>query len=380
LARALFKIAADLLRKRPCSPFQNYWHLECSKREKLQVFTMQSELISTPAFSRLDPETTARLRRGRAGKATRGQSAVEYTLFGVFGLTIVLSLVALIVINSPQHKMVPNRVADGLTSGRVNILVIGTSTRAGRTDTDSIMLVSVKPKTHQTAMISVPRDLWVRMGRYGTHRLAAAEAVGQASGYPGEGTGLTADTVEQVTGQPVHAFVRLEGSDLRSTIDAMGGIDVDVRHSFYESKAPDRFYRGPQHLDGQRAIRFAKSHAVVGPQGDRFAREMREQQVIGAVMEKLETLSQPQRDRLLRTGVFSGSSTNLESTQIALLTDAVHTNAVQHVSLEPLMTVIDLPSIGDTEEAVQPRGGDYTQLQSIARDVFTSPTVALLSR
>jgi len=342
---------------------------------------MHSEIITTPAFSRLDPETTARLRRGRSGKATRAQSAVEYTLFAVFGLTIVLSLVALIVINSPQHKMVPNHVADGLTQGRVNILVIGTTTRDGRTDTDSIMLVSVKPQTHQTAMISVPRDLWVRMGRYGTHRLGAAEAVGQASGYPGEGTGLTADTVEQVTGQPVHAYVRLEGKDLKSTIDAMGGIDIDVAHSFFESKSRDRFYRGTQHMDGQRAIRFAKSHAVVGPQNDRFAREMREQQVIVAVLKKLETLPAQQRDGLLHTRIFNGtSSTNLESSQIALLTGAVHTDAVQHVSLEPLMTVIDLPSIGDTDEAVQPRGGDFTQLRSIARDVFASPTVALLSR
>lgn len=339
---------------------------------------MHSEQLLTPAFSRLDPETTARLRRGTKGKATRAQSAVEYALFIFFGVTILLSLVAMIVINSPQHKMVPNRVAAGVAQGRVNILVIGTSTRGGIIDTDSLLLVSVKPKTHQMAMISVPSDLWVKLGRNGTHRLAAAEAVGQASGYPGEGTGLTADTVEQITGQPVHAYVRLEAKDLQSTIDAIGGIDVDVKHNFYESKTRDRFLRGVQHMNGERAIRFAKSRRVVGPQNDRFAREVREQQVIAAVLEKLETLPQAQRDRLLRSNIFTGnSSTNLESSQIALLTDTIRTGNVQQVSLEPLMTVIDVPSLGDPAEAVQPRGGDFTQLQSVTRDVFSSPVAVI---
>jgi LCP family protein required for cell wall assembly len=339
---------------------------------------MQSEHLLTTGFSRLDPETTARIRRGTKGKATRTQSAVEYGLFIFFGVTIVLSLIALIVVNSPQHKMVPNRVAAGVEQGRVNILVIGTSTTPGGIiDTDSLLLLSVKPKTHQIATISVPRDLWVKLGRYGTHRLAAAEAVGQASGYPGEGTGLTADTVEQITGQPVHAYVRLEGPDLQSLIDAIGGVDIDVKHNFYEAKVRERFLRGVQHMDGERAARFAKSRHVIGPQNDRFAREMREQQVIVAVLEKLETLPQAQRDRLLRSHVFSGSSTNLESSQIALLTDAIHNSSVQEVSLEPLMTVIDGPSLGDSDQVVQPRGGDFTQLQSFTRDVFGLPVAVL---
>ena len=343
---------------------------------------MQSELLSRTAYSRLDPETTARIRRGRAGRATRGQAAVEYTLFTVFGLTIVLSLIALIVINSPQHKMVPNRVAAGVETGRVNILLMGTTTRGRVTDTDSLMLVSVKPKTHQVAMISIPRDLWVKLGRYGTHRLAAAASVGESSGYPGEGAGLTADTVEQITGQPVHAYVRLDARDLLATIDAIGGIDVDVKHSMYEAKARDRFYQGMQHMDGARAIRFAKSRAIPGPQGDRFARELREQQVIAAVLEKIEAMPGTRRDQLLGAHFFSGdSSTNLEPEQIALLTNSIRTagGAVHHVSLEPLMDVIDVPSIGDAGEAVRPRDGNFQQLQSIARDVFTTPTVAVLS-
>jgi LCP family protein required for cell wall assembly len=339
---------------------------------------MHSEQLLTPAFSRLDPETTARIRRGTRGKATRTQSAVEYALFIFFGVTIVLSLVALVVVNSPQHKMVPNRIAAGLQEGRVNILVIGTSTRGGIIDTDSLLLVSVKPKTHQMAMISVPRDLWVKLGRYGTHRLAAAEAIGQASGYPGEGTGLTADTVEQITGQPVHGYVRLEANDLQSTIDAIGGIDVDVKQNFYETKMRERFLRGVQHMDGARAVRFAKSTHVIGPQGDRFARELREQQVVVAILEKLETVPPAQRDRLLHANVFSGtSSSNLESSQVTLLTDAIRSANVQQVSLEPLMTVIPVPSLGDPDEALQPRSGDFTQLQSVARDVFTSPVAVI---
>ena len=327
---------------------------------------MQSQqLANSSAFSRLDPETTARIRRGKSGKATTTQSAVEYLLFGVFGVTIVLSLVAFIVINSPQHKIVPNRVAAGLAGGRVNVLLIGTELRDGVTDTESLTVVSIKPATHQVAMISIPRDLRVKLGRYGVHRLAAVESVGQSSGYPGEGTGLTADTVEQITGQPVHAYVRLDADDLCKTIDAMGGIDVRIEHSFYEYKARDRFYAGRQHLDGTRAVRFAKSPFVLGPQSDRFARELREQQVIAAVLPAL----------------LNAKDTNLAPAQIATLTSSIRTaDTFQHVSLEPLMDVIDTPSFGDAQEALQPRGGDFDKLRLKARDVFTSPTIAVLSQ
>ena len=338
--------------------------------------------LATPAYSRLDPDASAALRRRRAAaQATKTQSAVEYILFGVFGLTVVLTAIALFALNSPSHRLVPNRVADGLRADRVNVLLIGTSTKTRPSGEevaiDSLMLLSLKPSTHQTALLSIPRDLYVKLARYGEHRLASAHTIGDASGYPGEGAGLTTDTVEQVIGEPVHAFIRLDGPDLMKAIDRVGGVDIRVARGLYEYKTRDRFTAGMQHLDGARAFRYAMSPYVVGPQADRFARQARQAQVIGALVTKLSETN-GRADWLTAAIGGQHSTTNLTPEQLAMVRSVMTGSSdVAQATLEPLVDVQSVDIVGDAaREVVRPRGGDFNGIRQVARDLFAGRATA----
>jgi LCP family protein required for cell wall assembly len=330
---------------------------------------MNAHAYTSPALSRLNP-TLARRQPQALAKPTRAQSVVELVLFAVFGVSIILSAIALYSMYSPAHKSVPNRVADGLRSGRVNVLIIGTSGKGRSVSTHSVTLLSVQPRAGGVAMISLPRDLWVRVSHYGSHRLASAWNIGDSSGYPGEGAGLVSDTVENTIGQPVHAYLRIDTADLRRTIDDLGGIDLVVAHPFYERAKGDRFREGPVHLTGERAVRFAQSNQVSGPQGTRHARELRQQQVIAAVLVKLTGATEETRTKLARSGRITTSSTNLTTEQIDELSAMMRAKPIRNVTLEPLVTQFEVRSFFDAGLAVRPAGGDYSKMRALARNVF----------
>jgi LCP family protein required for cell wall assembly len=329
---------------------------------------MNAHAHAVPAYSRLDPSLARR--PATSAKPTRAQSAVELTLFAVFGLSIILSAIALYSLYSPAHKRVPNRMAEGISSGRVNVLIIGTSGNGRTLTTQSLTLLSIRPRSGAAAMISLPRDLWVRVSHYGSHRLASAWTIGESSGYPGEGAGLVSDTVENTIGQPVHAYIRVDTADLRSTIDQLGGVDINVPHSFYERGKRDRFQAGLTHMNGERAVRFAQSTLVRGPQGARFARELRQQQVIAAVMLKLTEASPDVRAKLAKSGLVATSSTNLTRGQVDDLCSMLRPKEIRNVTLEPLLTQFEVRSFFDRGLAVRPAGGDFTKMQELARNVF----------
>lgn len=339
-----------------------------------------STVYATPSYSRLSADMTGRFRRSAAvAKPTRVQAALEMTLFAVFGISIILSLIALYSLYSPSHQAVPNRFAAGVASGRVNVLIISSTQRRNAVTTDSLTLVSVKPDTGQTALISLPQDLWVKVKNYGSHRLGSALNIGESGGYPGEGPGLVSDTVEGVTGQPVHAYVRIDSSDLRTTIDALGGIDVIVPHTFVEGRGRDRFAEGPAHLDGTRAVRYAQSMQVRGPQGTRGAREMRQQQVMAAVIQKIAQ-SPEARQRLVAGKLYGeDSSSNLTAQQADQLCSSISSApSIKHVTLEPLVAEFEVSSVFEAGAAVRPRHGNFEQVQAVARNVFaeTQPLAA----
>lgn len=313
-------------------------------------------------------------------KPTRTQSAVEILLFTIFGALIVLAAIALYTVNSPRYKEVPNTVDVGLRGDRVNVLLFGIGGDSHPQHdqlADSIMLVSLKPSTRQVAVVSVPRDLWVRVGSYGTHRINYAHEVGNQSGYPGAGPGLLCDTVSRVFGQPVHAFVRIDFSAFEKLIDSIGGIDVYCERGFYDQLFHDGFTRGWHHLDGKRALAYARYRYIVGPEGDNFGRELRQQQILSAVREKLQRLSPQNALRIFEaTMTFSNATeTNLTPRQMLTLYRLFHDvkpQSIRHVSLKPLTEVFDVTRLTEPGEAVRAPHDDYSGIRNLETNVFSS--------
>src|SRR5437016_13429134 len=104
---------------------------------------------------------------------------------------------------------------------RINILLLGYGGPGhdGAYLTDSIMVLSIRPGTHEATMVSLPRDLWVKIPALPNNRvmmgkLNSAYAIGtDRRNYPNVrsdwktatgGGDLAAATVSQVIGQRSH--------------------------------------------------------------------------------------------------------------------------------------------------------------------------------
>src|SRR3954451_3768136 len=301
-------------------------------------------------YTRFNPGGTGSYTRPapEEGKATRSQHVLEYTLFAIFGLLVLLAAVALYYAYSPSRSRIPNHFADGLKQDRINILFMGVGGDShpggGKDLADSILLVSIKPSTKQAAVISIPRDLWVSLGTHGAHRINAAHAIGNDSAYPGKGPGLLCDTVSQIFNQPIHAFIRIDFAAFEKLIDDLGGVDVNVERGFYDYLFQDGFPQGLQHLNGHRALAYTRYRYVLGPEGDNFARELRQQQVINAIRDRIASRGPQDVLKLINAAhsLSNKTETNLTTAQLITLYRRFHDidkEQTRHVSLKPLSTV-----------------------------------------
>ncbi|HJW95667.1 MAG TPA: LCP family protein [Thermoanaerobaculia bacterium] len=334
-------------------------------------------------YRRLNPDGSEPYVRppGVEPKATRSQHVLEWVLFSVFGILVALAAIALYYAYSPAHSRVPNHFDAGLKQDRINILLVGVGGDShpggGKDLADSILFVSLKPSTKQAAVISIPRDLWVRIGTHGAHRINAAHAIGNDGGYPGKGPGLLCDTVSKILNQPIHAFIRIDFAAFEKLIDDLGGIDVFVERGFYDYLFQDGFPRGPQHFDGHRALAYTRYRYVLGPEGDNFARELRQQQVINAVRDRIANRNAADMLKLINAAhaLSNKTDTNLTVPQLVTLYRRYHDisrDSIRHVSLKPFSEIFEVTRLADPGQAVRPRTGDYREYQQVAQTVFNS--------
>lgn len=313
-------------------------------------------------------------------KPQKRTTVLEIVLFSIFGLLLLAGAFALYQQYSPHHDFIPSTVDQGFKRDRINILLIGIAgdrkIDGGNDLADAIMLVSLKPSTRQAALISIPRDLYLNIGHFGVHRLNAAHDIGYKMGYRGGGPGLLMDTVSQVTGQPVDGYARIDFKAFEKIIDDLGGVDIFVYRPFHDYLFNDTFHQGWQHMNGERALRYARYRYVIGAEGNNFARELRQQQVLSAVKKKLQNLSFAQALRLIGSAnsVSQDTSTNLSSGDMVHLYRTFHDlppSNIRHVSWAPLTEVFMVTKLGDPGEAVRPPADDYARIRDVTRNVFS---------
>ncbi len=215
------------------------------------------------------------------------------------GFEIIRTTVA--VSSAPLERGV---VGEKLERGeRVDLLLLGYGGvgHDGANLTDSIMLVSLEPKTHVATLISVPRDLWVRVAadRPFEAKVNAAFAAGADQGDRDLGMRIATRTLEPVLGVRIDRTIALDFHAFRTVVDAVGGIDVTVQRAF-SARYPKNddpsidaswttvtFDAGPRHMDGETALRYARARYADGPEGTDFARAARQQQVVLATRERV---------------------------------------------------------------------------------------------
>ena len=194
--------------------------------------------------------------------------------------------------NEPTPTPLPTQVPwEG--SNRITILLMGIDRRPGEpfiSRTDSMMLLSFDPENNTAAILSVPRDLYVVIPGRGRDRVNTAFVYGARGDNPAGGAELAMQTVSYNLGVHIDHYVLVDFSAVTQSVDALGGIDVNVPFEIYDPTYPDMNYgydplyipAGVQHLDGELALKYARTRHVDSD----FGRSQRQQQVILAVREK----------------------------------------------------------------------------------------------
>lgn len=118
-----------------------------------------------------------------------------------------------------------------------NILLLGTDRRPNASNwrTDSIMIVGLDRQYHRAALLSIPRDLYVNIPRYGQARINQADYLGEKV-LPVEGGGpaLLSQVISETLGIQTRHWVRLEMTGFQPLVDALGGVTVELDCPFYE--------------------------------------------------------------------------------------------------------------------------------------------------
>lgn len=176
----------------------------------------------------------------------------------------------------------------GEEEGRINILLlgIGGENHPGSNLTDSIMLASINTKTNQIALLSVPRDLYVELPTGGFSKINSVHAYAEQD-QAGSGPEAIMKTVGVVTGITPDYYIRFDFKGFTKAIDDLGGIDVPIDESFYDYLHKVQFNSGVDHMDGARALIYARGRYITPSHlGNDFYRAAKQQQVILAARDK----------------------------------------------------------------------------------------------
>lgn len=205
--------------------------------------------------------------------------------------------------------------------------------------TDTIIFVHINKKTKKAYLVSIPRDLWVKLPAKKGEIFSKINALYTMGLFPerypflkeeykkGPAVRILKETVERITGQNIDYFVAIDFNGFKKVIDTLGGVEVYLEKPLVDPKYPIagkekdlcgvpeekipefkdiiatdpaqvfpcRFETfqlpaGKVKLDGESALKFVRARHVIGENGD-FGRSRRQQMVIKAVVDKAISLN-----------------------------------------------------------------------------------------
>jgi LCP family protein required for cell wall assembly len=143
------------------------------------------------------------------------------------------------------------------------VLLIGSDKRAkGARDhesgarSDTMILMRLDPSKNKIALMSLPRDLKVKIPGHGVNKLNAAYSFG--------GTRLALQTIKLFTGLRVNHVINIDFSGFREAVSAIGCVYTDVDRRYYnDNSGADQYATidikaGYQKLCGQDALDYVR--------------------------------------------------------------------------------------------------------------------------
>ncbi|HQB51187.1 MAG TPA: LCP family protein [bacterium] len=284
----------------------------------------------------------------------------------------------------------------GEEQDRINFVLLGVGGKNhdGGNLADTLIVASFQPSTHKVVMMSIPRDLTVPMTGYGWRKINSASSLAEAK-EPGSGGQATADLVGDILEMPIHYYLRVDFAGFIKIIDDMGGVEVEVANTLDDYSYPimgqednpnyySRFEHlhieaGRQKMDGELALKYARSRHGVGGEGSDFARSKRQQKILEAVKAKLFNASTIFNPKLIMNIIGDAEdhiTTNLSSEELVSLWQLVKDvdqNKITSVTIDnsPEGLLQDMTG-QDGAYILTPRTGDFSQIIARFNQAFAT--------
>ena len=217
--------------------------------------------------------------------------------------------------------IIPALIPEEQTSHNILLLGHGDQGHPGGYLTDAMLVAHFNTKTNQFALISIPRDIWVKFstGQMGKLNAAFVKDSSTAS--------IAKSAVQTITGLPIQYYIEVNFYGLTAIVDEFDGIEIDLPHSFEDpwypirgreqdpcDKAPEEiaeltntmsgfrleqqfecryetlsFKQGKNEIDGADALKLSRSRHS-GDNGSDFSRSIRQQAILLGLKEELLSL------------------------------------------------------------------------------------------
>lgn len=275
-----------------------------------------------------------------------------------------------------------------------NVLIFGTSEDAeghgGGLLTDSILVASIDQDKKTSKIFSIPRDLWVNytvpggdamncvVGTQGKINATYMCALNEYKNNKDQASRYFARKISEITGLSLHYYVALDWSALKTVVDELGGIDVDVyaddENGIHDTCQHLDLPRGMNYgLDGDKALKLARARNAgcdnggdFGLSRSNFDREINQQRIFNAIKNKafsMGLLTKPTKVIRLIDSLGNNVKTNITMAEVRTLID-VATNLEGEVQSIPTVDQFGVGRIG-VQSVVLPRGASVYNISSL---------------
>lgn len=248
--------------------------------------------------------------------------------------------------------------------------------------TDSIILASLNKQTKEVSIVSIPRDLYVRLpGSTKKEKINYVYAYGLEKGGISKGINYSERVVSRVTGVHIDDSVVVEMEALKKVVKTLGGIDVHLDDTFVEDKQwfcnsqGEDCWRfelpaGDNHLNATETIYYIRSRFS----SNDFDRARRQQQVLFAIKDRvfsLNILSRPDRILELFGIVDENIRTSMDQKEIISFarnfrSESWHLDNIQnHVLRAGPEQPLEEATIEEGRYVLLPKEDDWSEVQKI---------------
>ena len=219
--------------------------------------------------------------------------------------------------------------AELFNSDQLNIVLFGfdgnkkrkASSSVFRTDT--IMIATVNLKTKKAALVSIPRDSYVKIAGTGNydkinHAYVHGYNAGQDVDKHQNGIDTAVRTVEDFLGGiPIHYYVAVDMDGVAEVVDQVGGVSFDVPYPVRTNYGRGRLLvdQGHQVLNGKTFLHYVRDRSVGGD----FGRASRQQEILVEAFQQVKERGKLRDIPAMYRSVQDNLETDLSAAQVAQL-------------------------------------------------------------